>query len=94
MEQQRDNKPNPAAQPRQERGNTSPAGGGPDAKKADATGQSPQSGGAFGKEGHSRRQHGVDSTGAHIAADERSGLDEDTPRTAVGDPHLTRAKKP
>lgn len=93
MEQQRDNKPNPAAKPRQDRGNTSPAGGGPDKKLADPTGQSPQSGGAFGKEGHSNRTRGVDSTGAHIAADERSGLDEDTPQTAVGDPHLTRARK-
>lgn len=93
MDQIRDNKPNPKARPTNPRGNTSPTGGGPDEHLADASGRSAESGGAFGKEGHSSRTRGVDSTGKHIAEDERSGLDEDTPRSAVGDPNLTRARK-
>jgi hypothetical protein len=87
MEQRQDNKPNPAAVPRQDRGNLSPTGGRPDPHKADPTGQSPSSGGAFGKEGQSNRTHGVDSTGKHIAVDDRCELDDDTPKTAFGDPH-------
>jgi hypothetical protein len=89
MDQRNDRKPNPAAKPEQPRGNTSPATGG----KSEPASTNHPTGGAFGKEGHSNRRGGVDSTGAHIAGDERSGLDEDTPHTAVGDPHLTRARK-
>lgn len=87
MDQRNDNKPNPAAKPSHERGNTSPAGGKPDAKKA---GQNPASGGAFGKEGHSNRTRGVDSTGAGIAQNDQNALDEDPPQSVVGDPHRAR----
>jgi hypothetical protein len=90
MEQNRDNKPNPKARPTQERGNTSAAGGGPNQAEADPTGRNAQSGGAFGKEGHSNRRGSVDNTGEQVEHFERTALDDDTPRSAVGDPHLTR----